>query len=191
MLLFGGGRIIRGVLLSNCLPGLGGWSFGFKKYQQVKAKGARLIAIDTNRDVLTNISEEPWWNFFWEFSDVKGYTDCLVQDDPILIHSDFFKIRSGGPSFFGSVCCSVVFSSPCQPWSGAANALGLESWDGESILDVAQFIAITQPHHALGENVAGLLSHKDWSEVQVAFTQTGLFLVLFAQSWIWLMSLLV
>ena len=153
--------------------GLGGWSFGFKKYQQVKAKGARVIAIDTNRDVLLTFQKNHGGTF-WEFSDVKGYTDCLWQDDPILIHSDF-QDKKWWSILFWIPCVAVWFSSPCQPWSGAANALGLESWDGESILDVAQFIAITQPHHALGENVAGLLSHKDWSEVKVAFTQTGLF----------------
>ena len=153
--------------------GLGGWSFGFKLYQQAKAKGARLIAIDTNRDVLLTFQKNHGGTF-WEFSDVKSFTDCLQQDDPILIHSDF-QDKKWWSILFWIPCVALWFSSPCQPWSQAANALGLDSWDGETILDVAQFISITQPHHALGENVAGLLCHKDWNEVKDAFMQTGLY----------------
>ena len=153
--------------------GLGGWSFGFRLYQQVKAKGARLVAIDTNRDVLLTFQKNHGGTF-WEFSDLNSFTECFQQEDPILIHADF-QDKKWWSILYWIPCLAVWFSSPCQPWSLAANALGLESWDGESILDVAQFIAITRPHHALGENVAGLLSHKDWTEVKEAFMKTGLY----------------
>lgn len=57
-------------------------------------------------------------------------------------------------------------SFPCQSWSGAAWAKGLNDPNGHTFLEGMMQARIARPKHMLLENVAGLMKHKQYNQVK-------------------------
>ena len=109
---------------------------------------ARILAVNTQRFVLT-----------------PDTVQSHVGHEGVVVLGDVKD-----PSWFGlSVSMpftDVMWSAPCQPWSRAGNTLGFESELGLLLAHTIGILVLFKPIRAVGENVAGLHMHPQWSRVR-------------------------
>eukprot|EP00438_Fugacium_kawagutii_P036116 Skav236835 [mRNA] locus=scaffold1027:49372:59337:+ [translate_table: standard] len=148
-----------GTRFLELFSGTSGWSDALH-FLGLEMPGVYIDADPIKATILAETRGLPLFTVDQLTPEVLGWNMVVLGDvkDP-----RWYKLTLAGPFRF------VLFSSPCVSFSFGGGMAGFDSEAGELFFHSLHIIALLKPLFALGENVDGLVKHRQWYQaVEVA-----------------------
>eukprot|EP00438_Fugacium_kawagutii_P036311 Skav220723 [mRNA] locus=scaffold2753:91098:95669:- [translate_table: standard] len=157
--------------VAEAFAGLGGWSFGLSI---CRANVDLMVEIDS---ATARAAAESHRCILLDTSQALKLLEQGHLPTPVVLRADIKDHLVWVIAGFLGVGWWAA-SPPCPPWSTAASQLGLDTEDGELLLQFIAGLGLSRAFGAMIENVPGLPKHKHYAVIKATIKECGLNLII-------------